>query len=102
MYQPKSNTEEMPHQSHLLGFWCSTWSPGILWCSILETVGKLAGDSLEVTSASGTGGLSSLGLLAPVVYFHHVSTCPSAHYLLLLLQSGRSIREMVRTYTCGS
>jgi hypothetical protein len=33
-----------------------------------ETVGELAGDSLEVSHASGTGGLPSLGLLAPVDY----------------------------------
>lgn len=32
-----------------------------------ETVGELAGDGLEVPHAAGTGGLSALGLLAPVV-----------------------------------
>ena len=49
---------------HLLGL---GWSAGVLWDTRLESVLELAGNSLEVTAASGTGGLAALGLLGPVV-----------------------------------
>lgn len=39
---------------------------GARWCTNTEAVAELAGDGLEVSHASGTGGLPSLGLLAPV------------------------------------
>lgn len=40
---------------------------GTLGGTGLESVAELAVDGLEVSHAAGTGGLSSLGLLAPVV-----------------------------------
>jgi hypothetical protein len=40
---------------------------GALGGTGLEAVGELAGDGLQVLHAAGTGGLSPLGLLAPVV-----------------------------------
>jgi hypothetical protein len=40
---------------------------GTLRRASLEAVGELAADGLEVLHAAGTGGLSPLGLLAPVV-----------------------------------
>lgn len=40
---------------------------GALGGALLEAVAELAVDGLEVLHAAGTGGLSSLGLLAPVV-----------------------------------
>ena len=40
---------------------------GALGSTALEAVGELAGDGLQVLHAAGTGGLSPLGLLAPVV-----------------------------------
>lgn len=49
---------------HLLGL---GWSAGVLWDTGLESVLELAGNGLEVTAASGTGGLAALGLLGPVV-----------------------------------
>jgi hypothetical protein len=39
---------------------------GTLGRTGLESVAELAGDGLEVSHAAGTGGLPSLGLLAPV------------------------------------
>jgi hypothetical protein len=39
---------------------------GTLGCAGLESVAELAVDGLEVSHAAGTGGLPSLGLLAPV------------------------------------
>lgn len=56
------------------------WSSRVLWCTSLEAVGEFAGDGLEVTHASGTGGLPPLCLLTPVVYSVHVSpcSCPSS------------------------
>ncbi len=50
---------------HLLGL---GWSAGVLWDTSLESVLELAGNGLEVTAATGTGGLAALGLLGPVVY----------------------------------
>lgn len=50
---------------HLLGL---GWSAGVLWDTRLESVLELAGNGLEVTAATGTGGLAALGLLGPVVY----------------------------------
>jgi hypothetical protein len=49
------------------------WSTRILWYTGLEAVGELSSDGLEVTHASGAGGLPPLGLLAPVVCFPRVS-----------------------------
>jgi hypothetical protein len=40
---------------------------GALGCALLETVGELAWDELEGSHAAGSGRLSPLGLLAPVV-----------------------------------
>jgi hypothetical protein len=40
---------------------------GVLGEASPEAVGEAAGDGLEVTHASGSGGLSPLGLLGPVV-----------------------------------
>lgn len=45
----------------------SLGSASTLGLSDLETVLEAAGDVLEVLHASGTGGLSALGLLGPVV-----------------------------------
>lgn len=44
----------------------SGWALGSGWRTRSETVGEPAGDGLEVSHAAGTGGLPSLGLLAPV------------------------------------
>ena len=46
---------------------------GALGSTALEAVGELAGDGLKVLHAAGTGGLSPLGLLAPVVCGGYVS-----------------------------
>ena len=43
------------------------WALGTLRRAGLEAVLELPGDELERPHAAGTGGLSSLGLLAPVV-----------------------------------
>lgn len=43
------------------------WAPRVLWNTGLEAVLELAGNGLEVTHASGSSGLPSLGLLGPVV-----------------------------------
>jgi hypothetical protein len=42
-------------------------TPGALGGALLEAVGEFARDELEGSHASGAGGLSPLGLLAPVV-----------------------------------
>ena len=59
---PKSSRFEFPLLG--LGGWCSSRAR---WYTSLEAVLDLAGDGLEVTHASGAGGLPSLGLLGPVV-----------------------------------
>ena len=41
-------------------------APGAGWDTRSEAVAEAAGDVLEVAHAAGTGGLPSLGLLAPV------------------------------------
>lgn len=63
---------------------------GTSGCADAETVAELAGDGLEVSHAAGTGGLPSLGLLAPV-------DC------VVLIQPPycRDVRNRL-TYTCGS
>jgi len=48
-------------------FSLSSWSPRILWCTGLEAILEFAWNTLHVAHATGTGGLSSLSLLAPVV-----------------------------------
>ena len=48
---------------------------GALGSASLESVAELAVDGLEVSHAAATGGLSSLGLLAPVV-------CPMLIFVL--------------------
>ena len=45
----------------------SSDAPCALWYASPESVLELTGDLLHVAHATGTGGLSSLGLLAPVV-----------------------------------
>ena len=44
------------------------WSAGVVWSTGLETVLEPSADGLEVSHSAGTGGLSSLSLLRPVVY----------------------------------
>lgn len=61
---------------------------GALGSASLESVAELAVDGLEVSHAAGTGGLPSLGLLAPV-------DCP------MLIFRSRCAR-LRQTYTCGS
>ena len=46
---------------------CRGWATGTLGGTVAETVAELARDELERAHASGTGGLSPLGLLTPVV-----------------------------------
>ena len=48
-------------------------SPGTMRCALLESVAEPAGDGLEVSRASGAGGLPPLGLLAPVDYIVLIS-----------------------------
>ena len=43
-------------------------TPRALWCALLETVLEFARDELQRPHAAGTGCLSPLGLLSPVVY----------------------------------
>jgi hypothetical protein len=45
---------------------CGSGALGACRCAGAESVAELAGDGLEVSHAAGTGGLPSLGLLAPV------------------------------------
>jgi hypothetical protein len=49
---------------HLFGL--NGWSPRILWYAELEAVLELSWYLLQGTHASTAGGLSPLGLLAPV------------------------------------
>lgn len=64
--RPSSCTTPIPHVScHLCGGGLGT--TGTLWLALLETVAELAGDELEGAHAAASGGLSPLGLLAPVV-----------------------------------
>lgn len=51
-----------------------------------ESVAELAGDGLEVSHAAGTGGLPSLGLLAPV-------DCAVSIMVLVLVGQQRAARE---------
>lgn len=51
----------------LLGLGRRRWAPRVLGDTGLEAVLELAGNGLEVTHASGSSGLPSLGLLGPVV-----------------------------------
>ena len=44
-----------------------SWTLGVLWNAGLEAVLESSWDGLHVAHAAGTGGLSSLGLLTPVV-----------------------------------
>lgn len=57
-------------------------APGALGSALLESVGELARDQLEGSHAAGTGGLSPLGLLAPVVYWMWVSMTISGEVVL--------------------
>jgi hypothetical protein len=64
------------------------WSPRILWYTGLEAILESSRNALHVSHTSGTGGLSALGLLAPVVYdpvlaisFAYVPLI--SHYLVL-------------------
>jgi hypothetical protein len=59
-------------------------SPRALWCTRLESVLEQSGDGLQVTHAAGSGGLSSLGLLAPVVCWSCVSLLSPCHQCFLL------------------
>ncbi len=47
---------------------------GVLGYTGLEAVLEAAGDVLEVLRAAGANGLSALGLLAPVVCSHQISS----------------------------
>ena len=61
-------THPLRHTSavqHLLRAACRT--PRALWCALLETVLEFARDELQRPHAAGTGCLSPLGLLSPVV-----------------------------------
>lgn len=58
-----SHTQPQPSRLILL---CGGGALGTGGCADAEAVAELAGDSLEVSHAAGTGGLPSLGLLAPV------------------------------------
>ena len=53
------------HHSRLI-LLCGSGALGTCGRTGAETVAELAGDGLEVSHAAGTGGLPSLGLLAPV------------------------------------
>ena len=53
------------HHSRLI-LLCGGGALGTCGRTSAETVAELAGDGLEVSHAAGTGGLPSLGLLAPV------------------------------------
>lgn len=73
--RPDSCTTPIAHVScpcHLCGG--SLGATSTLRCALLETVAELAGDELEGAHATGTGGLSPLSLLAPVVCRGYVST----------------------------
>ena len=58
------------------------WSPRILWYTGLEAILESSRNALHMPHTSGTGGLSALGLLAPVVY-HPVLAIFSAHVSLI-------------------
>jgi hypothetical protein len=45
------------------------WSSRILWYTGLEAILESSRNALHVSHTSGTSGLPTLGLLAPVVYF---------------------------------
>ena len=88
---------------------------GALGGTGLEAVGELAGDGLQVLHAAGTGGLSPLGLLAPVVLpdtgarvtavgasvlldVERATTAASAQNVRLVValsEAGRSLRHFV-------
>lgn len=75
----------------LLGLGLSLcWSSGVVWCSGLETVLEPSGDTLEVSCPAGTGGLSSLGLLGPVV-------CLKLHVSALFCSRWNYLRKSCRT-----
>jgi hypothetical protein len=63
---------------------------GALRGASAEAVAELAGDELECAHAAGTGGLSSLGLLTPVVCFGSCQMC-------VLMYQGR----MCGVFGCG-
>lgn len=44
-----------------------SWSPRVLWYTILEAVLETSWDFLQVAHAASAGGLPPLGLLTPVV-----------------------------------
>jgi len=62
---------------HLLGL----GSPSILWCTSLESILESSCNTLQVARTSGTGGLSPLRLLAPVVYGSVSLTFPKSRVI---------------------
>lgn len=90
---------------------------GTLGGTSAETVGEAAGDELEVTHAAGTGGLSALGLLGPVVCDSQVTSqsiiplqiccCPQHHDSLIADSSLKpplipsSFRDVVGDWRVG-
>jgi hypothetical protein len=67
---------------------------GALGKADLEAVGEAAGDGLEVTHASGSGGLSPLGLLGPVV-------CSTRQIGSKSRAAGRRVNVHLRTLAAG-
>jgi hypothetical protein len=73
---------------------CSGRALGTCGCADAETVAELAGDGLEVSHAAGTGGLPSLGLLAPVdcyvliLAYGHAGVCALDNVHLRVLAAG--------------
>jgi len=58
-------SSHQPRSSRLV-LLCGSGALGTSGCADAESVAELAGDGLEVSHATGTGSLPSLGLLAPV------------------------------------
>ena len=108
------------HQLHRLGFvWlnhiCSTPSPSpncthvasssrrtarpprSLRCPCLESILELAGDLLHVSHPAGTGGLSSFGFHAPIVYKRNPISSP----LIVLPQTVPGSWRMVKGFIMG-
>jgi hypothetical protein len=67
---------------------------GVLGEAGPEAVGEAAGDGLEVTHASGSGGLSPLGLLGPVV-------CSTRQITIRVESSGTAVNIHLRTLAAG-
>jgi len=75
---PHTPSDPFPSPIHRLRG-CGLRTLGASGLAVSESVGEAAGDGLHVAHAAGTGGLPSLGLLAPVDCFvlFPYSLCPS-------------------------